>query len=250
MSTVNEIYQEIDKIAPFELAMGFDNCGLLVGSKNQEVTSCVLALDITNDVIEYAVKNNAQLIITHHPIIFNPLKTVTDDSRVFQLVKHNISVISLHTNLDIADGGVNDVLANLLKIENPTTFEGCEGVGRIGTLKNSMTGKELAYFAKEALGAKGVTVTGGDRLIKKVAICSGSGDDFLEATIHAKADAFITGEVDHDVVIDAINSNMTLICVGHYYSEAPVLYRLQEKLQTTFTEINFLVYDKFDLEEV
>ncbi len=250
MQTVYDIFREIDQIAPFELAMGFDNCGLLVGSKKQVVRNCILALDITNEVIAYAVQHHAQLIITHHPIIFHPVKSVMDDNLVFQLIKNDISVISAHTNLDIADGGVNDVLAELIGLENITGFEGCDGAGRIGTLKTEMTGKELAQFAKKVLRAKGVTVTCADKLIKTVAVSSGAGGDYLEAAIRANADAFITGEARHHNLIGAINANVSLINAGHYYSEAPVLYRLQKKLQAAFSEIQFNVYDEFDIEEV
>ncbi len=250
MTTVNQIYNEINKLAPFSLALGFDNCGLLVGSKEKQITACILALDVTNEVIDLAIKHKANLIITHHPIIFDPIKSVTDDSRVYKLIKNDISVISAHTNLDIVDGGVNDVLVNLIGLTNVSIFENSDGVGRIGELKQEMTGKQLAQLVKQNINAKGVIATHTENTIKKVAVIGGAGGDYLESAITAGADAFITGEAQHHVVIDAINSDITLICTGHYYTEAPVLYSLKTRLEEKVSDVEFIIYDEFLVEEI
>lgn len=249
MNTVNEILQEINLLAPFNIAMGFDNCGLLVGSKDKKIVNCIIALDITNEVIDYAKKNNAGLIITHHPIIFNPLKSIKDDSLVFKLIKNDISVISAHTNLDIATGGVNDALASLLNLENISIIENTDEMGRIGSLNKPMSAMKLAKKIKTTLNAKGVTVTCKNKEIKKVALLGGAGGDYFKSALLSGADVFITGETKHNILIDSINLNVPIITAGHYYTEAPVLYSLKDKLKDSFKEINFNVYDFIDLDE-
>ncbi|MEG2429898.1 MAG: Nif3-like dinuclear metal center hexameric protein, partial [Oscillospiraceae bacterium] len=114
---VSDFYNEINKLAPFETAMSFDNCGLLIGNPNQTVKNCIFALDITNNVIDSAIEKQAQLIITHHPVIFDRLANIPENSVVYRLIQNNISVISAHTNLDIAKNGVNDTLAKLCGLE-------------------------------------------------------------------------------------------------------------------------------------
>ena len=139
MSTVTHIYDAIDRLAPFWLTMDFDNTGILIGDRNREVSCALLALDCTPAVVEQARQLGAQLIITHHPVIFHPLKRVNEDAVVYQLIRSDIAVISAHTNLDIAQGGVNDALASAIGLRD------CRGLellneqtgawlGRIGTL--------------------------------------------------------------------------------------------------------------------
>lgn len=243
--TVKDIYKFINSQAPFEAAEDFDNCGLLVGSKRQEVTGCVIALDVTRAVAELAIKSKAELIVTHHPVIFNPLKSVTDNDIVYHLVNHGISVISAHTNLDKAEGGVNDVLCERLGISDASILEGTDGVCRIGKLPAPMKASELGSLVKERLSSKSVAVTCHDNIISSVVISSGAGDSYFRRMLSSPADAYITGEVRHDAMIDAISKGVTLITAGHYYTEAPVLYRLGEALQNAFKTVQFYLYDKF-----
>ena len=116
--TVNDIYSFLNEFAPFDTACDFDNAGLLIGAKDAEVDKCIIALDCTEAVVDEAIQKGAQLIITHHPVIFSGLKSVLADSLVYRLIENNISVISAHTNLDIADGGVNDCLAKALGLKD------------------------------------------------------------------------------------------------------------------------------------
>lgn len=250
MVTVQDIYQKLDEFCPFFTAMGFDNCGILVGSPSQEVAACVIALDITNEVIELAMKQKAQLIITHHPIIFHALKSVIDHERVFRLVQNNISVISAHTNLDIAQGGVNDVLAELFGLQNVRVFENADGVVRVGEIPEKTTGKQFAQTVKTVLQSKTVTVTHGEKEIQTVAVCGGSGGDYLQAVMDSSIDALVTGEADHDVVIDAINYGCTLICAGHHYTEAPVLATIETLIQNTFPSVKTHIYRDFLIEAI
>ncbi|WMJ23041.1 Nif3-like dinuclear metal center hexameric protein [Paludicola sp. MB14-C6] len=250
MITVQDIYQKINEMSPFSLAMGFDNCGLLVGTPNQTVSQCIIALDITNEVIDLAIAKKADLIITHHPIIFHAMKTVTSNERVFKLIQNNISVISAHTNLDIAQDGVNDILAKRLSLQDVRVLENCDGVVRMGNLQHPMSGTEFAREVKEKLKAKFVQVVNGSKEVKSVAVCGGSGDDYLQSVIDANIDVLVTGEVDHDVVIDAINNDITLICAGHHYTEAPVLYMLENLMKTHFSSISICLYDDLKMEVI
>ena len=120
--TVQDVYNKIDQAAPFSLAMEFDNPGLLVGDPSEEVNGALVALDVTDEVISEAVSRGANLIVTHHPVIYSPLKRVTSDLLVWKLVRENLSVISAHTNLDIARGGVNDILAEKLALSGVETL--------------------------------------------------------------------------------------------------------------------------------
>jgi len=250
MTTVNDILNKIDEIAPFSLALDFDNCGLLIGNINAQVSSCLLALDITNEVIDIAVKSNSSLIITHHPIIFNPMKSILKNDLAYKLIQNNISVISAHTNLDITTGGVNDVLCKLIGLGKITMLENSDGAVRIGEIPKSITGKALATMTKKVLNAKGVLVTNGTKLVKKIAVSSGAGGGYLQSALEAGADAFITGEVKHNQFVDAINSGITLISAGHHYTEVPIFKSLALSLEESFSEIKFDIYNIFLIEEV
>ena len=143
--TVNDIYAYLNEFCPFDTACDFDNVGLLVGDKNANVTKAIIALDCTLDAVNQAIETGAELIITHHPIIFSPLKSVTAESTVYRLIKNNISVISAHTNLDIAYGGVNDCLAATLNLRDVENVVGDDGFSfRKGVLQKEYTPEEFA----------------------------------------------------------------------------------------------------------
>lgn len=161
MSTVFDLYSAIDQFAPFSLSMDFDNTGILVGDRHQLVSKVLLALDCTMDVVNYAKEIGAQLIITHHPVIFHPIKRVNEDSVVYHLIHSQIAVISAHTNLDIAEGGVNDVLAQAIGLQNISGLELLDPaaqsyLGRVGTLSNPISASEFAALVKESLHARSV----------------------------------------------------------------------------------------------
>lgn len=259
--TVFDIYYHIDQIAPFNLTMDFDNTGLLVGDFSAEVSSVVLALDCTSDVINFALQNNANLIITHHPVIFNPIKKVCADSIVYQLIRHNINVISAHTNLDITKGGVNDCLARKLDLNDisgltvlsPSDFKdnsivSRETLGRIGSLSSPMSARDFADFIKSKLNGTSIRYTNGGKLISKVAVCGGSGDSELHSAMALGADALVTGEVKHHLFVEASNSNFSLFEAGHFFTEDVVLDSLADSLSQQFKDISFSVYhDSFVL---
>lgn len=240
---IKEIYSYLDDRFPFDSALDFDNTGLLIGDKNDEVTGVVVALDCTESVIDFAIEKNANLIITHHPVIFSGIKSVTEEMVVYKAVKNGISVISAHTNLDIGKGGVNDTLCEALKLQNIEEYICEDGFAiRKASLKEEMTASELANFSAKALSANARFIDGG-KPIKTVAVCSGSGSDMLFDAINSGADAYISSEIKHNVFIEAANNNFTVIDLGHYATEKVIVPKLCSMLKLKFPELEFSSYE-------
>ena len=244
MSTVTHIYDTIDRLAPFWLTMDFDNTGILVGDRNREVSCALLALDCTPAVVEQARQLGAQLIITHHPVIFHPLKRVNEDAVVYQLIRSDIAVISAHTNLDIAQGGVNDALASAIGLRD------CRGLellneqtgawlGRIGTLPEPLSPEAFAAHVKSCLNAASVKFSAAPRVIRTVALCSGSGADCLDAAISAGADALLTSEVKQHEYLAAAAAGISIFDAGHFDTEDIVIEPLRDYLAKEIPDVHF-----------
>lgn len=244
MSTVTHIYDAIDRLAPFWLTMDFDNTGILVGDRNREVSCALLALDCTPAVVEQARQLGAQLIITHHPVIFHPLKRVNEDAVVYQLIRSDIAVISAHTNLDIAQGGVNDALASAIGLRD------CRGLellneqtgawlGRIGTLPEPLSPEAFAAHIKACLNASSIKFSAAPRAIHTVALCSGSGADCLDAAISAGADALLTSEVKQHEYLAAAAAGISIFDAGHFDTEDIVIEPLRDYLAKEIPDVHF-----------
>lgn len=193
---VRDIFSFLDTLAPFSYAMDFDNSGLLAGDPEQPVRRILVALDCTEAVVGKARETGTDLIVTHHPVIFDPLKTVTAGSIVHQLISAGISIICAHTNLDLARGGVNDHLARQLGLKcleglTPVPCTDREGktiteyLGRIASLPEPMSPEDFARFVKKRLGGN-VRFASGKRAVHRVAVCGGSGADCLSDAIRAR----------------------------------------------------------------
>ena len=244
MSTVTHIYDAIDRLAPFWLTMDFDNTGILIGDRNREVSCALLALDCTSAVVEQARQLGAQLIITHHPVIFHPLKRVNEDAVVYQLIRSDIAVISAHTNLDIAQGGVNDALASAIGLRD------CRGLellneqtgawlGRIGTLPEPLFPEAFAAHVKSCLNAASVKFAAAPRAIHTVALCSGSGADCLDAAISAGADVLLTSEVKQHEYLAAAAAGISIFDAGHFDTEDIVIEPLRDYLAKEIPDVHF-----------
>ncbi len=240
---VKNVFDFIDKIAPFNTQMDFDNAGLLVGGMNEKVKKIGVVLDITPDAVEYAKENNINLIVAHHPVIFSPIKSLKTHTVPYLLAKNNINAICAHTNLDCANGGVNDALCDALCLEKIGTFSDSESpnlppIGRVGAPPHSMTPEEFAKYVKEKLYTDGVTYVEGNRDIKTVAVCGGSGGSMLFDVIKKGADAYVTGEAKHHELLDAKNEGITLVVAGHFETENVIVKNLCEKISKEFPEIS------------
>lgn len=240
---IKDILNKLNEMAPFSLALSYDNSGFLIGDSEGDVKKAIVALDCTPAVVDEAIKEKAELIITHHPVIFDPLKSVTAQSNkvVYSCLANKIAVISVHTNLDSADGGVNDSLANALELKNIQKIEGDEGfLFRYGELENTMSADELAERIKIKLGGV-VRYTNSLKPIKTVAVCGGSGGDFLELAMN-KADAFITADVKHKLLIKASANDYSLFDAGHFHTEDTVIEPFVKALADKMPSVLFKPY--------
>lgn len=243
-----DIYNQLKRQAPLEYALDFDNPGHLVGDLNRQVNRVLIALDATGAVIEEAEKSNAELIIAHHPLIFNKLSAVVSDdvvaSRVMRLIKSDISLICMHTNLDAAEGGVNDALANSIGLKNCHVLDvlGCDGgkeygIGRVGELDEQEDTTAFLKRVKCALNASGLRYAAAPRKIKKVAVGGGSCGSYLEKVYNLGCDAFVTADVKHDVFLTARELGITIVDAGHFSTENPVCNALESYLKQHFPSL-------------
>lgn len=243
--THQDIYEALERIAPFSTQLSWDNSGFLIGAKHVPVTSCVVALDVTPEVIAFAKEKGASLIISHHPVIFSPLKAIEEQSVVWQAVCASMSIISAHTNLDLANGGVNDALADALGLSEVRLFENEEQLGRIGRLPHPTTAQEFAEEVKHKLVPNGhVSFCAGTKPIETVAVVGGSGGDLIAAAAACGADAYVTGEVRHHEWLIARELGLTMVCAGHAETESVVLRPLARMLADEFETVSFYVYEQ------
>lgn len=241
---VKAVINKLNDLAPEDLAMDWDNVGLQVGSLDSKVAKILLALDASPKVIEESIEENVDMIITHHPMIFSPLKTITVDSllgnKIYKLIRNDISLYVMHTNFDVAFGGTNDVLANKiglydLKAINPD--ENGIGIGRIGNIKKTSI-NNLATTLKDKLELQNIRVIGNlDRKVSKVAICTGSGMGFIDY-VAKEADVFITGDVKFHDAQRARDLGIGVIDAGHYGTENIAMPNIKKHMDEFAEENN------------
>lgn len=230
--TVNEFYKFLCDRIPSELTLDGDRDGMsCCPSPEREVTKVLIALDCTQAVIDEAIEEECEVILTHHPMLFGGVSEIVAgeyrSDKLIKLIKNDIAVMSFHTRLDALDGGVNDILAALLGLTNVTRF-GENGLCRIGELEAPTYAEELAYRVKNTLMCPFVEYSDAERPIRKVAVCGGSGKSMIGEAIAAGADAFVSGEFGHHPLTDSADMGITLIAAGHYFTENPVLSKLFE----------------------
>lgn len=251
MTTIRDVYDAIDRLAPFSTQMSFDNSGLLIGSPDDEVTGMIVALDATPDVLDCAVRLGCNLIVTHHPLIFNPLRSIGSSSMVYKLIRAGVGLISSHTPLDIADGGVNDWLACAIGLEGWSRTPNAE-LGMTGFLPQPMTAPELAKLIRSRLGsaASPVFVDGGQKLLRKVAVVGGAGGELIEELMDTDCDAIVTGEVKHHQYIMAREKGKALFAAGHNETEAVVVGPLATYLRTELPKVEIVEMTEYFTETV
>ena len=238
MMTVNKILEFLSEKYPLETACDFDNVGLLVGDKNTTVTKAVVCLDCDINVVNYAKSIGAELIITHHPVIFSGLKSILAGGVVYELVKADISVISMHTNLDIAEGGVTESLCSAIGLKNVKPFVAHDGFLIREAECDICDADSLAEHIKRQLGTT-VRYADSAKTIRRVLVCSGSGGNYIGDVINGGYDALISADIKHNVFIDAVNSGVAVFDTGHYQSENIIIKPLCELLSNKFGDIKF-----------
>lgn len=232
--TVHELYDALSHKIPKALSEPWDNDGLMccpVGERT--VTHAIVALDVTDAVVEHAIATGAELIVSHHPLIFAPLRSLGGQTpierRVLRLASAGIAVFSFHTRLDRVEGGVNDALASQLRLEDVAPLgEGDASLGRIGTLPEKMTVEEFADYVKIALGVPFVQAADACRPVFRVALVGGEGKDFIKAAEAAGADTYLSGRIGYHNMQD---SPLNLFEAGHYFTERQVTVALAEMLE-------------------
>lgn len=232
---VSDVYNFIDSFAPFSSQEEWDNSGILTGDQDAEVTRAAVCLDVNTGVLDFASEIGANLIISHHPVIFSPLKSVTADTVVYVAVKRGISIISAHTNLDRAYGGVNDALCEKLHFDykKAIALNGASDFVNICTPDKVFTPQELCSYLKNELSAA-VSYCDAGREIGKIGLCTGAGADFIDDAIRLCCDAFITGEAKYHEFLEAKEKGISLFTVGHFESEIPVVKKLTDALNKEF----------------
>jgi GTP cyclohydrolase I len=231
----NEIISLIEVKYPLSLAEEYDNVGLLIGDIDANIEKILVCLDINEAVVDEAINNNIDMIISHHPLIFKPFKKLvfTDaiSTIIAKLIKANICVYALHTNFDNAENGMNDLLGDRLGLRNINKLG--NGTGRYGILYNSMLLKEFCVLVKNILSIDFLKVSGDlNAIIKSVAVVGGAGCDFIDDAIAMNCDVLITGDVKHHNAIDALNSKINIIDASHFYTEVIALPYIASFLNT------------------
>ena len=239
----------MELLAPTYLKEDFDNVGLMVGDKNKEVKKVLLALDCTLKVIEEAKKENVELIITHHPLIFKRPSSITTDTlqgkKIIELIKNDISLYSSHTNLDSVENGLNDTIVSILGFDNFKILEKNKrddkaGLGRIVSLNESIQLEDLISKIKKSLNINNLRVVKGKDKVNKIAIINGSGQDFIGKAVALGADCIITGDTTYHFASDYKEMEISILDVGHFASEQITFFNVMENLKEKFKDVEFI----------
>lgn len=248
MTTTQDIVTFLDSIAPRSLKMEWDNVGLLCGRSDKEIHTVLVALDPFSHVCREATELGADLLVTHHPLIFQPLSSITDQTSVGQaileLISHDIAAVNAHTNLDCADGGVNDTLAQCLGLKDIKKVPAdMQGLLRQGQVPTQSLDAFLAHV-KKTLQCPGLRYADGGKSVHKVAVGGGSCGSELPAVLAAGCDTFVTADVKYNQFWDAKELGINIIDAGHFYTENPVVPHLAEQIQAAFPELQVIISQK------
>lgn len=244
----SEIIAGLNRLAPESYAEEWDNPGLLCGCRHREVTKVMLALDASDEVVEQAAAAGVQMLLTHHPLIFKPIKKITDEDflgrRLIKLIKADIAYYAMHTNYDAAPGCMADLAAGCLELSKvvPLAAAGERdgvpyGIGKIGLLPRPMTVSEVAEFVKERFGLPSVTVYGLPQVteaVSRVAVSPGAGGSMVRPALESGADILITGDIGHHTGIDAAACHMAVIDAGHFGLEHIFMDHMEQYLNAEF----------------
>ena len=253
MAKVKDILSFFDSVAPFYMKFDFDNIGHIVGFADAEVSKVLLALDITEAVVDEAIETGAQLIVSHHPVIWDPLKRITDDDpkgrKIIKMIQNGISAICLHTNMDTAEGGVNDALMEAMgaKVCGLLDPHGCHsdgtpyGVSRWGELDEAMELEDFLVSIRNGLKANGLRYISGGKKVKKIACCGGAGAGDMVKAAAIGCDTYITSDLKYDHFLAAREMGLNLIDADHYCTENVVVPVFHDLLMNKYPELDIVV---------
>ncbi len=248
--TANDIKNAIERFAPKELAEGFDNVGLLTGSGKKEVKKVLLALDADESVAKEAVKKGADMIVTHHPVIFDAPKSITDETplgrTLLYLIENSVPVFSAHTNMDKADGGLNDLMVKKLSLEREVELFDIDSCIRICRADTTLSA--LAKKLKSEYGLPFVRFTGDpERRIKRVGLCTGGGRSMASYAANLGCDCYISGDLHYSDIRNLVFSGTDFIEIGHYYSERCVTEIFESIIKQAYPEISTIISEEMDV---
>lgn len=249
MRIINDIIKEMESLAPTYLKEDFDNVGLMVGDRNKVVNKVLLALDCTLKVIEEAKKEEVDLIITHHPLIFRKPSNITTDTlqgkKIIELIQNDISLYSSHTNLDSAVNGLNHTIVSMLGFEGSTVLEknksvNSAGLGRVVELDKEIKLENLIEQVKRKLNISNLRVVKANNTVSKIAIINGSGQDFIGKAMNLGVDTVITGDTTYHFASDYKEMGINILDVGHFSSEQIVFFNVMKQIESKFNDIVFI----------
>ena len=246
MKTAMELYKYLDEMIPVSLSLEWDNDGLMCSAGiNDSVKSVMLTLDVTESAVDYAVGKGIDTIISHHPLIFKPLKNI-ENNKLIKLIQNNITVMSFHTRLDIIENGVNTQFANLLKLTDVEIFG---GIGRVGSLPQEYAFYDFIKYIKGLLKCEYISAMKKNNTVKRVAVTGGDGKDFYKDALNSGADTYLTGNLSYNMMTDAAEFPMNVIEAGHYQTENFICKYLEKlvlnfdgNIKTEIFESNRILY--------
>ena len=248
--TVANIHSKLSELYPENLRCEWDNDGIMcTDDQEKEINSVLVALDVTEATVDYAIKNGFDLIISHHPLVFSSQKSLVPTNhtqrKLIKLIKAGVSVISYHTRLDAADGGVNDVLCSLLNLKN-VSKDCIEPVGRVGELKKPTELNKFVSDAKAALNTPFILYNG-VKQVKKVYVVGGDGKDLISRAISMGADTLFTGRASYNTMIDASDLGLNIIEAGHFFTENPICKKICDDILSINSSIKTEIFSSYEI---
>lgn len=245
---VRDIIQYLNQKYPKSQAVSWDNPGLQVGNPDRETKKVFVALEVTNETLDACIRSGSDLLITHHPLLMSGIKSITTESlsgsKILKMAEHKISHFAIHTNYDVttmAELAIRKLqLSEVTVLEETGTDENGTviGIGCTGVLPEKMTGRECCQFVKNAFGLEGVRLFGDpDKIVKKVAVCPGSGKGMASFALQQKADLLITGDIGHHDGLDAVDEGLLMMDAGHYGVEHVFIAEMAEDLRKQYPEL-------------
>ena len=245
--TLKKLYENLSVNFPEILSEEWDNDGIMCSSDlSAEVNHVLITLDVTEDVVDYAIETGCDLIVSHHPLIFKPISYLTEENhvsrKIIKLISNNVSVFSFHTRADKVSGGVNDILAKKLGLLNVTPFG--EGLlGRVGMLPEETSLDLFCDSVKGVLGADAVRYADAYNPVRRVALVGGDGKDYVNDAISVGADTYLSGRISYNVMEEAAEMGINLIEAGHYFTEFPITSYFASLISSLDANINVEIAD-------